>query len=83
MTDFNALDERGILELLAAIDKQAMRDYETALREGEKDKAKALERWFLSEWGQQLTLNHGEIIIEQCKKKVAAQPKRARRRRKK
>ena len=52
----------------AAILRQAIRDYITALRERDYYNMAQLERFFLSDWGQLLSYDHGEYIIENCKK---------------
>ena len=36
----------------------------------------ALENWFLSDWGQALSGNNGELIIELCKKEVEKELKK-------
>lgn len=52
----------------AAILRQAIRDYINALRERDYYNMAQLERFFLSDWGQLLSYDHGEYIIENCKK---------------
>lgn len=54
----------------AAILRQAMRDYKIALLRNSPSHITKLERFFLGEWGQFLSSNHGEYIIEQCRKSV-------------
>lgn len=51
----------------------AVRDYKSALRKTERIGAvcieqKNLEKWFLSKWGQLLSGDNGEYIIEKCHK---------------
>lgn len=53
-----------------AIIQQAVKDYESALRGRDEGKRAALERWFLSDWGQLLSEYMGEQIIEKCKGRV-------------
>lgn len=61
--------------LEAAILKVAKYDYIDALIEQMEDReceitnrrARRLERFFLSPWGQSLSYNHGELIIERCR----------------
>lgn len=77
----------GYIELVIAIINQATKDYKSALRrekkkQKEKQKKKnqkALrdcESFFLSEWGQLLTHENGELIIQRCKKEVAEEKSR-------
>lgn len=54
----------------AAILRQAVRDYKVALLKNYPSSIAKLERFFLGEWGQFLSSNHGEYIIEQCRKSV-------------
>lgn len=59
--------------------RSAVQDYKHALRksakEGRKcDKEKALERFFLSGWGQLLSGDNGEVIIEKCREDFAYVP---------
>ncbi len=52
----------------AAILKQAVKDYKSALKRNQPHKKAELERFFRSDWGQLLSSNHGEYIIENCKR---------------
>lgn len=61
------LDKRYI-ELAGEIVGQVVRDYIKALKNGEHGKARALERWFKSPYGQILSMQHGEFIIENSRK---------------
>ena len=50
----------------------AVKDYKKALKKSERDGAvcreqRTLERWFLSKWGQMLSGDNGEYIIEHCR----------------
>lgn len=58
----------GFVELAGAILKLAADDYIKALAEGDEKKSKKLERFFLSDWGQMLSLHQGEAIIRNCKR---------------
>lgn len=69
------------LNLAYAIVKLAIEDYKEALEEemnvwkihernAAKRSTKELERFFLSDWGQLLTDNHGEDIIRIIRKQV-------------
>ena len=53
-----------------AIIQQAVKDYESALRRRNESKFLTLERWFMSDWGQFLSGDLGEQIIEKCKERV-------------
>ena len=57
-------------ELAGAILKQAADDYIEAL-----ETCARLEEFFLSKWGQFLSMNHGEAIIRNCHR-IAAENKR-------
>lgn len=61
---------KGYEALAAAILQQAMKDYETAIRNNNFHKKLELERFFLSKFGQILSYDHGEVIIEKCRKRV-------------
>lgn len=63
-------DEDPWLLLSAAIVKQAMIDLKTALRYGNNANVNALKKWFLSDYGQMLSFNHGEYIIDEVMKEV-------------
>lgn len=57
--------------LRAAIVKQAVDDYIKALRKSDRlcdicEEQTKLEEWFLSKWGQFLSGDNGEYIIEKC-----------------
>ena len=60
----------GYLDIAAAILTQAKDDYIYSLKHHHERSCANLERFFLSDWGQMLSFNHGEYIIEQCKKIV-------------
>ncbi len=57
-------EDGGILALRSAILNQAAIDY----REGGRRTRENLEKWFLSEWGQFLSNDMGEIILERLQK---------------
>ena len=53
--------------------KSAVNDYKNALRKSDRlrcvcEAQIALEEWFLSSWGQLLSGDNGEYIIEKCRK---------------
>ena len=58
----------GYDALKVAIIRRAVSDYNISLRKNDLFHQKKLEKFFLSEWGQMLSDNYGEYIIEQCKK---------------
>jgi hypothetical protein len=54
--------------------RSAVKDLEKALRKSYRlgavcDEQKQLERWFRSKWGQLLSGDNGELIIEMCHKR--------------
>lgn len=57
-------EDGGILALRSAILNQAAIDY----RQGSKKEKALLETWFLSDWGQFISGDMGEIILERLKK---------------
>ena len=62
----------GYQRLRTAIVKDAVNDYHKALRKTDRigDVCReqiALENWFLSPWGQLLSGDNGELIIEKCR----------------
>lgn len=61
------------INIAAAIVKQAMADYKAALKANKKNLIHECEQFFLSAWGQTLSANHGEYIIERCRKEVEAE----------
>ena len=61
----------GYERLRTQIVKSAVKDYENALRKSKRlgaacKEQRELERWFLSKWGQMLSGDNGEYIIEKC-----------------
>lgn len=58
----------GYVELAGAILKLAAGDYIKALIIDDEKNIKKLERFFLSDWGQMLSLHQGEAIIRNCKR---------------
>ena len=53
-----------------AILRQAVSDYKAAVRKLEYRQMARLEHFFLSDWGQLLSYDHGEYIIDHCKRIV-------------
>lgn len=60
---YKPIDEMAI-SLQTAILQQAVSDW----KYGDKQTKEDLESWFLSEWGQFISNDMGEIIIENLKK---------------
>ena len=63
--------------LRAEIVRSAVVDYKKALRKSDRigyvcDEQTKMERWFLSKWGQMLSGDQGEYIIERCRKNYKA-----------
>lgn len=56
--------------LRAAILRQAVKDYKSALKQNNQCEIAKLESFFLGEWGQLLSYGHGEYIIDTCKRIV-------------
>ena len=71
-------------ELRTAILRQAVEDYKQALRdeaEGRMNtrrdcRSDALRAFFLSPWGQYLSYNHGEMILEKLDKEFKEEQER-------
>lgn len=57
-----------IKNLRAAILQQAVKDYLTALKSKNEKKSKELEKWFLSPYGQLLSGDQGQEIINRTRK---------------
>ena len=62
--------EKGYIELAAAIVKQAIEDYKTALKRNDEGAIKECERFFKGGWGEWLTVCNGERIIKMCREEV-------------
>ena len=65
----------GFDNVRVAIIQQAVSDLKQALRRYDSGKIKALENWFMSEWGEMLSGGNGAYIIEKVKKEVYKCPK--------
>ena len=50
--------------------KKLLLSYKLSGDESLKPTYTHIERWFLSDWGQILSLDNGELIIEKCQKEV-------------
>ena len=62
----------GVERLRIEIVKSAVDDYRKALKKSDRigevcKEQLSLENWFLSPWGQQLSGDNGELIIEKCR----------------
>lgn len=64
------MNDEGLENLRVAILQQAIKDYISALRYNEGAKVHKLEKFFKSEWGELLSNNHGDYIIEKCKQRA-------------
>lgn len=53
--------------------RDAVKEYKKALRRHNDYEARKLEAFFLSTWGQLLSSNNGQYIIEHCQKLVATE----------
>lgn len=60
----------GYVNLAAAVVESVVDDYQKALRNQNWAQAKALGRWFTSEYGQMMCLGHGEYIRERARKEA-------------
>lgn len=58
----------GYKYIRAAVLQQAVDDYADALKNGYGGAVLALERWFLSDWGQALSNSNGDRIIARVRK---------------
>lgn len=54
--------------LIIAILTQAKSDYITALRKNNQEQIEELEEFFLSDYGQAMSLGNGVKMIKQCRK---------------
>ena len=57
-------DGDAYINLAAAIIHQASNDLRNALSHNDKIEQESLERFFLGDWGQQLSAGSGEYIVE-------------------
>ena len=62
------LRDAWVLYLQTAIVQEAANDLRIAIRTHDESTVAALDRWFLSEWGQLLSFGQGEAIIRRMKK---------------
>jgi len=69
MKDLNAaiLDDDPEMLLATAILKQAVDDYISAAKTDNQIEIERLEKFFLSDWGQTLSFDHGEYIVRHCR----------------
>lgn len=65
------MDKKCFYNFLLAVVKQAVRDYKLALKKRDFYKIQECEEFFLSEYGQALTFNHGQEIVNHFRAKVA------------
>lgn len=67
-----------LYNLIIAVLRQAARDYIVAIRKRNLHKINELEQFFLSDYGQAMSMNNGEKIILRCRK-IARQKMRGER----
>lgn len=60
----------GYENIRCAILRQAVKDYKKALRCGNRAEIKKLEKFFLGDWGEFLSINNGAQIIEKVRKDI-------------
>ena len=65
--DYEQLDKL-YADLAGAILKQAADDYIQKLEEGKEKSCAKLEQFFMSDYGQTLSMNHGDVIIQKCRR---------------
>ena len=56
-----------LYDVIIAVLKQAVRDYKEALMKNNFHQIAELEAFFLSDYGQAMSYNNGERIIQMCK----------------
>lgn len=64
----NHLTNDAYTNVRTAIVQQAIADYRRALRHNDTRQIFYLERWFLGDWGEWLSGQHGAYIIERVRK---------------
>lgn len=62
--------DEGYIALAAAVLHQAIEDYKSAVKHKRRGEVKAIERFFLSVYGQTLSFNNGELIVERLHKEI-------------
>lgn len=73
-------EEEAVYALALGIVKKAVEDYAKELGRIREDyrarpqMAKALEKWFFTEWGQLLCFGHGEAIVREERRKAFGDP---------
>lgn len=71
LTDENAIDIASAILLDSTIKyKKLLLSYKLSGDEALKSTYTSIEKWFLSDWGQTLSLGMGKTIIEQCQREV-------------
>ena len=67
-THTHQFNDQDIVNLQIGIINRAVQDYEQAIMDKKKSEMARLEKWFTSEWGQQLSNGiDGHKIIEVCR----------------
>lgn len=69
------LRDAWVLYLQTAIVMEAANDLRVAMQTHDEGMSAALQRWFLSEWGQLLSFGQGEAIIRRLKREIEAEEK--------
>jgi hypothetical protein len=64
------MTDDGLSYLRVAILQRAMHDYIRALKHKDGLNISKLERFFKSEWGELLSNNRGNLLIEECRKRA-------------
>lgn len=67
------IDENEVEIWRRVILADAVKEYKRALMRDNNYIARKVEKFFLSDWGQLLSYNHGQYIIEHCRKIIATE----------
>lgn len=62
--------DQEFMPLVAAILETAEEDLKEAIKYRKHQEVASLKRWFLSEWGQALSGNNGQLIIDRIESEV-------------
>lgn len=69
------VEDEPYLMLDAAILKQAVYDLKKAIKNGNNAEAKALKKWFLSDYGQLLSFGKGQYYIDLTERIISEESK--------
>lgn len=64
------MSDEGLNQLRVAILRQAVNDYVKALIQDDGIRAYKIEWFFRSEWGELLSINNGDYIVTECKRRA-------------